>query len=198
MNSSLKHKWWWVLAIVGFLLVNYLASLFHTRLDLTHEKRFTISEPVKDLLKNMDGQAEILVFLKGDLPSGFKKLATTSLETLQEFKDYSRGKIQYKLLSPEDQIPGTNITYGDTLSSLGIVPINLKVQLKAGEQSQYVYPAALVKYHNQLRAVDIYTGTKTIITPPELNSAEALLEYKFADALLKITHPQRPLANSLP
>src|SRR5690606_27834077 len=75
----------------------------------------------------------------------------------------------------------------------GIVPINLKVQLKAGEQSQYVYPAALVKYHNQLRAVDIYTGTKTIITPPELNSAEALLEYKFADALLKITHPQRPL-----
>lgn len=193
MNSSLKNKWWWVLAIVGFFVINYLASLFHTRLDLTEEKRFTISEPVKDILKNLDGQAEVLVFLKGDLPSGFKKLATASMETLQEFKDYSRGRIQYKLLSPEDQMPGTNITYGDTLSSLGIIPINLKVQLKAGEQSQYVYPAALVTYNNKLQAVDLYTGTKTIITPPELNSAEALLEYKFSDALVKITNPHRPL-----
>lgn len=193
MKSSFKNKWWWVLAIIGFLVINYLASLFHTRLDLTQEKRFTISEPVKDILKNIDGQAEVLVFLKGDLPSGFKKLAAASIETLQEFKDYSRGRIQYKLLSAEDQIPGTNITYGDTLSSLGIVPINLKIQLKAGEQSQYVYPAALVHYNNKLQAVDLYSGAKTIITPPELNSAEALLEYKFADALTKITNPHRPL-----
>ncbi|MEO6683705.1 MAG: gliding motility-associated ABC transporter substrate-binding protein GldG [Ginsengibacter sp.] len=193
MNSSLKNKWWWVIAVAGFLAVNYLASLFHTRIDLTHEKRFTISEPVKDVLKNIDEPAEVLVFLKGDLPSGFKKLAATSLETLQEFKDYSRGKIHYKLISAEDVMPGSGITYADTLTSLGIIPINLKIQLKAGEQSQYVYPAALVNYKGKLQAVNLYTGTKAIITPPELNSAEALLEYKFADALLKMINPHRPL-----
>ena len=193
MKSSFKNKWWWVIAIAGFFVINYLASLFHARFDLTNEKRFTISEPVKDILKNIDNQAEVLVFLKGDLPSGFKKLSAASMETLQEFKDYSHGRIHYKLMSAEENIPGTEITYGDTLSSLGIIPINLKIQLKAGEQSQYVYPAALVNYNNKLQAVNLYTGTKTIITPPELNSAEALLEYKFADALLKITNPHRPL-----
>jgi gliding-associated putative ABC transporter substrate-binding component GldG len=193
MKSSIKNKWWWAGALIGFLVINYLASLFHTRFDLTNEKRFTISEPVKDILKNLDNQVEILVFLKGELPSGFKKLGAASMETLQEFNDYSRGKIHYKLLSADEKIPGTQMTYGDTLNSLGIVPINLKIQLKAGEQSQYVYPAALVKYQNKLQAVNLYSGTKTIITPPELNSAEALLEYKFADALLKITNPHRPL-----
>ncbi len=193
MKSSFKNKWWWVIALIGFLVINYLASLFHARFDLTNEKRFTISQPVKDILKNLDNEVEVLVFLKGDLPSGFKKLSTASLETLQEFKDYSRGKIHYKLMSADEKVPGTEITYGDTLSSLGIIPINLKIQLKAGEQSQYVYPAALVNYNSKLQAVNLYTGTKTIITPPELNSAEALLEYKFADALLKISNPHRHL-----
>ena len=74
-------------------------------------------------------------------------------------------------------------TYADTLSSLGIMPINLKVQLKAGEQSQYVYPAALVHYKDKMLPVNLYSGTQKFITPAELNSAEALLEYKFANAI---------------
>lgn len=188
-----KQKGWWLWAIGLFLLINYLASVFHIRLDLTTEKRFTISEPVKLLLSNLDDQAEVLVFLKGDFPSGFKKLAEASKETLQEFKDYSRGRVQYKFISPDETIPGTGSTYADTLLSMGIIPINLKVQLKAGEQSQYVYPAALVHYKNRLQPVNLYAGAKTIITPPELNSAEAMLEYRFADALLKSSQSSRPL-----
>ena len=88
---------------------------------------------------------EIDIFLKGDLPSGFKKLSTSSEELLQEFQEYAKGNIHYKLISADEKMPGTDKTYGDTLTSFGIVPINLKVQLKAGEQSQYVYPAALVR-----------------------------------------------------
>ena len=193
MRSSFKNKWWWVFAIIGFITLNYFASLVHTRLDLTAEQRFTISEPVKDILKNLEDETEIFVFLKGDLPSGFKKLSATSLDLLQEFKEFSKGKIHYKLLSAEEKIPGTEITYADTLASLGIIPINLKIQLKAGESSQYVFPAALIKYRGKVQVVNLYTGTTNIITPPELNSAEALLEYKFGDGLLKITKSNRPL-----
>ena len=90
-------------------------------------------------------------------------------------------------------MPGTSRTYADTLSSLGIIPINLKVQLKAGEQSQYVYPAALVYFKDKILPVNLYTGTQTVITPPELNSAEALLEYKFANAIYSATENQKPL-----
>ena len=103
------------------------------------------------------------------------------------------GKIRYKLVSADDQMPGTSRTYADTLSSLGIIPINLKVQLKAGEQSQYVYPAALVHYKDKMLPVNLYSGTQTVITPPELNSAEALLEYKFADAIYKVTEDHKPM-----
>ncbi len=194
MRLSAGNKLWAFITVILILVaVNFLAALFHYRLDLTNEKRFTISSPVKKILKDLNDPVEIDIFLKGDLPSGFKKLAITSTELLQEFQEYAKGNIKYRLLSPEEQISGTNRTYADTLSSLGIIPINLKVQLKAGEQSQYVYPAALVHYRQRILPVDLYSGTKTVITPLELNSAEALLEYKFADAINRVKENQKPL-----
>jgi gliding-associated putative ABC transporter substrate-binding component GldG len=193
MKSFSNKKWWLLFIIVAIVLINYLASVFHKRIDLTNEKRFTISTPVKKILKNIDQKMEINIFLRGDIPAGFKKLSVSAQELLQEFKEYSNGNIHYKIISADEKIPGTEKTYGDTLSSLGIVPINLKVQLKEGEQSQYIYPAALINYQNKLQPVNLYSGSSTFITAPELNSAEALLEFNFADAIEKIINPHKPM-----
>lgn len=193
MKSSLNKNWWWLIIIVVIIAVNFLGSVFHERIDLTNEKRFTISSPVKKILKNLDETVDVDIFLTGELPAGFKKLSTSAQELLQEFKEYSNGNVHYKIVSADDKMPGTERTYADTLSSLGIIPINLKIQLKAGEQSQYIYPAAIVTYKNKMQAVNLYSGTKTVITPPELNSAEALLEFKFADAIHKIIENRKPM-----
>jgi ABC-2 type transport system permease protein len=184
---------WWLLVIVTVLGINFLASVVHERMDLTDEKRFTISSPVKKILSGLDGDVQVDVFLKGDMPSGFKKLSASAGELLEEFKDYAKGRIHYRVLSADDAMPGSSRTYADTLSSLGVIPINLKVQLKAGEASQFVYPAALVHYRDSLLPVNLYSGTQKFITDAELNSAEALLEYKFADAINRLAQKQRPM-----
>jgi gliding-associated putative ABC transporter substrate-binding component GldG len=193
MEFSSNKKRWLLIIIVVIVSINYLASVFHKRIDLTNEKRFTISTPVKKILKNIDQKMEINIFLRGDIPAGFKKLSVSAQELLQEFKEYSNGNIHYKIIAADEKIPGTERTYADTLSSLGIVPINLKVQLKEGEQSQYIYPAALVNYQNKLQPVNLYSGSSSFITAPELNSAEALLEFNFADAIEKIINNKKPL-----
>src|SRR6185437_9718526 len=120
MKFSLNKKWWWLIIIVGIILINYLASVFHQRIDLTNEKRFTISTPVKKILKNIDEKMEINIFLRGDIPAGFKKLSLSAQDLLQEFKEYSNVNIHYKIISADEKIPGTEKTYADTLSSLGI------------------------------------------------------------------------------
>ncbi|MEO9210300.1 MAG: gliding motility-associated ABC transporter substrate-binding protein GldG [Ginsengibacter sp.] len=193
MRRVFTHNKWLITIIVAIIALNYVASLIHQRIDLTNEKRFTISKPVKEILKSLDEKVEVIIFLKGDIPAGFKKLSTSAQELLQEFNEYSGGKIHYKLLSADEKMPGSERLYADTLSSLGLIPINLKTQLKAGEQSQYIFPAALVLYQNKMIAVNLYSGTQTIITPPELNSSEAMLEYQFANALDKIIHPHKPM-----
>jgi len=193
MKSSFNKKWWWLILIVVILLINYLASIFHNRIDLTKEKRFTISTPVKNLLKRIDQKMEITIFLRGDIPAGFKNLSVSAQELLQNFKEYSNGNIHYRILSADEQIPGTGRTYSDTLASMGLVPINLKVQLKEGEQSQYIYPAAIVSYKGKMQSVNLYSGSSAFITAPELNSAEALLEFKFANAIEKMVEVNKPM-----
>jgi gliding-associated putative ABC transporter substrate-binding component GldG len=193
MKPLTNKKWWWLILIIAVVLINYIASVFHERIDLTNEKRFSISQPVKALLRTINQKMEIYIFLRGDIPAGFKKLSISAQETLQEFQEYSNGNIHYKLISADEKIPGTEKSFGDSLASLGLVPINLKVQLKEGEQSQYIYPAALISYQGKLQPVNLYPGSNKFITAPELNSAEALLEYNFASGIEKISNPQKPL-----
>lgn len=193
MKKRYSNKIQWLVVLIVLVAINFLAFYFYARVDLTNEKRYTISEPVKKLLTETKDPVEIYLFLKGEMPSGFKMLSQNAAELLQEFKDYSRGNIQYKYVSPEDMIPGSKTSWADTLQSLGILPINLKVQLKAGEQSQYIYPAAVAVSNGKMSAVNLYPAARPVITPADLNNAEALFEYNFANAIQKLREDQKPM-----
>jgi ABC-2 type transport system permease protein len=188
-----KSKLWIVLTLAFLFLINWFASMYHTRADLTNEKRFTLSKPTKKLLKKIDEPVMIDVFLKGDFPSGFKKLSTSTADLLKEFKEIAGSKLQYNFISPDDLVDGTNEKWGDTLSAGGLIPTNLTSQVKEGQQQQFVYPFALVHYKDQIVPVTIYQGKTPLINFQELNSAEALLEYNFANAIAKITQKQKPV-----
>jgi ABC-2 type transport system permease protein len=193
INKIWKSKLWLLITIVFLVALNWLASLYHTRIDFTNEKRFTLSKPTKKILKNLDDAVVVDVFLKGEFPSGFKKLANSSTEILNEFKEVAGNNFQYNFISPDDEMEGTAVKWGDTLSALGLYPINLKSQLKAGEQQQLLYPVALVRYKEKVMPVELYTGSSKAITYSEINSAEALMEFKFADAINKLTQTEKPM-----
>jgi ABC-2 type transport system permease protein len=192
-NKIWASKLWLLITIIFLVAINWLASMYHARIDFTNEKRFTLSKPTKKILKNLDGNVVVDVFLKGEFPSGFKKLANSTAEILSEFKEIAGSKLQYNFISPDDEMTGTTIKWGDTLSGMGLYPINLKSQLKAGEQQQLVYPMAMVHYKEGVLPVNLYSGNKTFISPSELNSAEALMEFKFADAINKLSQQNKPM-----
>ena len=193
LNKIWKSKLWLLITIVFLVALNWLASLYHTRIDFTNEKRFTLSKPTKKILKNLDDAVIVDVFLKGEFPSGFKKLANSSSEILSEFKEVAGNNFQYNFISPDDEMEGTAVKWGDTLSALGLYPINLKSQLKAGEQQQLLYPVALVRYKEKVMPVELYSGSSKAITYSEINSAEAMMEFKFADAINKLVQTEKPM-----
>jgi len=193
-QKIIASKYGWLLLLVILFAVNFLASAFHSRIDLTKEKRYTLSRATKDLLNELEDDVQVDVFLKGDFPSGFRKLANSTEEFLQLLKDRNNSKIHYRFISPLDKIPGTNgILYADSLKHLGAFPINLKVQLKEGESSNLVYPVALVKYKGRQALTTIFTASNS--KPPQevLNRAESTLEYNFISTLDKLIHADFPL-----
>ena len=187
-----KSKLWLLITIILLGAVNWLASQYHTRIDFTNEKRFTLSSPTKKVLQKLDDVVQVDVFLKGDFPSGFKKLANSTNEMLSEFKEIAGNKLQYNFISPEEDMPETSVKWSDTLSALGLYPFNLKSQLKEGEKQQLVYPVALIHYKGNIFPVRLYNGIPNI-GQNEINSAEALLEYELANGIYKITNSDKPM-----
>ena len=41
----MKTKYWWVYLLAAVIAINYIASLVHYRIDLTSEKRYTLTRP---------------------------------------------------------------------------------------------------------------------------------------------------------
>ena len=193
LNKIWKSKGWFVITIAALVAINWMASMYHTRIDFTNEKRFTLSSPTKKVLKKLDDVVQVDVFLKGNFPSGFKKLANSTTELLQEFKEVAGKKLQYHFISPDENVEGTNVLWADTLGALGFYPINLTSQIKEGQQQQNIYPVAFVHYKENILPVMIYQGKTKAITYPEINSAEAMMEFNFISAIDKLMQNEKPV-----
>lgn len=199
MNKILKAKFWWIYLLIAVIAVNYVAALFHYRIDLTEEKRFTLSSPTKRLLSNLSDAVRVDVFLSGELPADFRNLRNNAEELLAEFRENGQN-LQYRFIRPGQDL-GTEErqAYLLYLDSLGIRPTNVKVQAAAGEsqEERLVYPGALVIYHNKVQAVDLLQGQDMTGGIQTLNTASALLEYKFANAIQKITQEKAAVVGYL-
>jgi ABC-2 type transport system permease protein len=193
MKKIISNKLSWFIILAAIVAINILASAFHIKIDLTKEKRYTINENTKDLLKQLEENVEIIVFLNGNLPSGFKKLANSTDDFLHLLKETNNAKINYEFKDAAEVMEDDERTFEDTLKALGANPINLSVQIKQGQQIQTIYPYAIIKYKNNTSLVSLYTGNKRVLSQSEINSAEALLEYQFTKAIDDLTKSEKPL-----
>lgn len=190
-NKIITSRFGWLVLLVLLFVINFLASAFHSRIDLTKEKRYTLSNATIDLLRNLDDDVQIDVFLKGEFPSGFRKLANSTEEFLGLLKDRNGSRIHYKFISPLETMPEGG-KYADSLTAYGAVPINLTVQKEAGQTNNIIFPVAIVTYKGRQSLVSLYPGASGRISQEEINSAEALMEYQFAKTLDKLTKTSRP------
>lgn len=209
INKILKHKYWWVFVVALFAAVTYVSGFFRYSIDLTEEKRFSLTAPTKELLNNIDSTIDIQVFLTGDLPADYKKLNIATQDLLAEFKDLSHNKINVHFEKPGDGLDDTTkaILY-DSLSAMGVV-FEQSQQVASNSDkatSQIIIPSALVTYKNRRPfAIDLRSSRKVFKSfnvvndlPQEdkeatLNAAEALLEFKFANAIDKLTRSYVPV-----
>jgi len=186
------NKYAWVVACVALLSINLLVSFLPIRLDLTKEKRYTLSPATDSLLATLDEPISIDVFLQGEFPAGFQKLSKSTAEFLQLLKSKNSSKVNFRFISPKETMPGNEqMKYGDSLVALGVSPINLTVQLQEGQQQNYIFPVATMHYKGKQQLINLYAGSNRLISQNEINEADALLEYQFLNAIQKISTTEK-------
>ena len=200
MNSTRAKKSNWVYVLGLVILVNWLAGTWHNRIDLTAEKRYTLSAPTRLMLKNLQEPVTIEVFLDGEMPAGFKKLANTTRDMLQDFKELAKGNIRFIFRRPLESLNDTaRAEFMDSLQRLGLNPMNVKAQAKEGEgnEERLLYPGALISSNGKVTAVDFLQGQSAENGINSLNNAEALLEYKLASGIHRVTQESIPVVGYL-
>ncbi len=211
MQKLLQHKY----AIAGltalFIAVIYLSTLFFYRVDLTAEKRYSLTPATKTLLNNVDSDINIKVFLTGELPADYKKLSIATKDLLDEFRSLSGNHIKISFEKPGEDITNdtARVMLYDSLARLGVVfekaeSVSAKTEK---ETNQLIIPSALVSFRKGQKpvAIDLRSSRKVFKqfnvindnSPQEdaeatRNAAEALLEFKFADAIDKLTRKYVP------
>lgn len=186
-----KNAFWWIGLLIGLVLINFIASKLHTRADLTEEKRYSLTSTTRDLVRNLKNDLTITVFLKGDLPSlDFRRLASSTQEFLSTLREANPSHIHYRFIDPQDEVEDGK-TWADSLKGIGASPINVTVQVKAGQENKMAFPYALIQSsEDQMDLVNLLQTSKRQLTPSELNNAEAMLEYQFARTIDRFVNPQ--------
>jgi gliding-associated putative ABC transporter substrate-binding component GldG len=185
------------IVVIGVLTgLNILAAHFHTRWDLTAEKRYTLTPGTKRLLRGLDSTVTIEVFLKGDYPASFRQLAQSTQELLEEFREYGGQHIRFSFQRPGQGLTDSSrLAFQQSLVEKGIVPFNMQVQEDAsqGYSEKLIFPGALLHYGSKTIGINLLKNQGGMNPQAAMNSSESLLEYQFANAIYRLQQKQPPL-----
>lgn len=176
-----------LVGVVAIILLNVLGSFMYKRIDLTAEKRYTLTPATIDLVKNLDDVLTIKVYLTGDLPAYYLKLRDATRDLLQEMRAINKN-VEFEFIDPSESTDKkTREDFYRQLAKRGI-----KYTQHDTKKEIYVFPGAIVSYGDKeipLQLMQFQNAlSKEVMCYNSINN----LEYEFSNAVRKFDIRQKP------
>jgi len=166
----------YIVTVTGILiLLNILADRFFFRLDFTEDKRYTLSEATKNILKNLDDPVTVTAYFSEDLPPQIAQTKNDFKDLLIEYANKSRGNVVYEFINPNEK----EETEQEAMQA-GISPVVINVREKDQAVQKKAYLGAVVKY-----------GGKSEVIP--FIQQGSAMEYALSSSIKKLTVTNRPV-----
>ncbi len=174
------------------VLLNVIGYYIFTRFDLTAEKRYSLSQPTKQMLKNLDDIVYFQIYLEGEFPAGFKRLRRETREMLDQFRAYT-DNIQYEFINPSaSSDPKERNDVYQLLMERGLSPTDLQVKTKEGSSQQIIFPGAIVSHKGKEIPVELLINQMGVTPEEVLNNSIQNLEFNLANAISKLSIARKP------
>jgi len=194
MESSRKNiklrSWIQFLYISGLIIAfAVVISFLKVRIDLTEDKRYTLSDSTIEILREIDNELYIQVFLDGEMPIPFKRLRSSVEDMLEEFRNASGKKLDYDFINPSG---GSSREEREalykSLISKGLNPVNIQAGDKEGGSSQrIIFPGMIVNYNGAEVPVNFLKNNPLISAEENLLHSIEGLEYEMIQTVAVIT-----------
>ena len=174
---------------MGLILINVLASKFHSRFDLTQDHRYTLSPAAKNIIKKIESPVVIDVFLKGTFPPEFRRLQSETRQFLEEMAAYN-SNIKFNFIDPLAEGDDANAV-AQEFYELGMTPARINVMENGKESESIIFPWAIANFNNKTVKIPLLKNKLGNTDEERVNNSVQQLEYSFADALGQLVQTKK-------
>lgn len=182
-----KTQSWLELAVVVVIIVilNALSGFYYKRIDLTKEKRFTLSQTSKNLCSKLTEKMYCKFYLDGEMSSHFKQLRNELRDMAYEFREASGNKIEIQIIDPlagKENQERAKILEG--FVQQGIEPVR-DIDDASGDETRirYLVPGAEFNYKGHTVTATFFTYDVAKDIETNIQNAIDNIEYEMANAL---------------
>ena len=166
------------IVLLALILINFISNHFDYKIDMTQDRRFTLSKASVDVIEQVEDPIQIIVLLKGDFPSYFKRLANETESLLQDFHD-KNPHIDYVFIDPIKE----GDDYIKELINKGLQPAEMNLR-KGGKLEQVlVFPWAIIKQGKKEIPVSLLTDRYSQNIEEQIEKSIENLEYALVNAI---------------
>ena len=179
-----------VLAVL--IIVSIVSGQVFFRIDLTAEKRYSITDVSVNLVKDLKEPVNITLYLDGELPAGFRNLKKSIQEKIADYNAYSSKLINLIVVDPYEI---TDVKRRDQLfaelASKGLQPTDIHQNTEKGTITRRIFPGAIIDYGNKQLAVNLLKNNQNTSAEANWNASIENLEYEFSSAFAQLMNEQK-------
>lgn len=180
---KLLKKYSLLLGVLLTILLNILSIKFFHRIDMTEDKRYSISTPTKELMRKLPEQLSVTIYLDGEMNTGFLQLKRAVAELLDELSVYASHKLQYHFCNPTTLTGIEQERLYEEFEKLGIHPTVIHERNSEGKAVQrMLFPWAKVTIGNRSETICLLKNIRGLSGEENLNISIENLEFAFTDA----------------
>ena len=191
LKRNIRMKAWtqFLLTVAFIIVIAAVSSLLRIRIDLTGDRRYTLSHPSREALGKIKNDIYVQVYLDGEMPVPLKRLRRSVREMLDEFRIASGRKIDYEFINPADtkDAQQREAQYS-ALYNKGLNPVNIQASDEEGGKTQkMIFPGMIINYNNIEVPVNFLKNNQSVSYEQNiLNSIEGL-EYEMIQTIVTVT-----------
>lgn len=178
--------------VVSLLAIFFISSNFLFRIDLTADKRFSLSEVSKEIASKNNNIIEIELFLEGELEPGLQKLQQEVFEKIAVLNVYSPKPIRLKITDPY-QFGNAKKTeeFQNQLIEKGIQPISFNRKTDSGISTRYIFPGAVITSGQKEIAVNFLKNNPDFSYEVNFNHSIESVEFELINAFQKLERDKK-------
>ena len=183
-----KNTFYFSLVLV--LIANLLANHFSFNIDLTEDKKYTLSNDSKSILSNINDNLSIKVYLEGNLPAGFELLSNSINDFLLSCKK-ENNLIDIEFINPNIEDLEQKENLFKQLQDQGLYPTDLTIKKTNETSRKIIFPGAIIYYKDKRECVNILENNFSVSPQNNINISIENIEFQFISTFNKMLNNKK-------